>query len=424
MFMDKPKIAVIGLGYVGLPLAVAFSEEFDVVAFDVSKTRIDNLLVGIDETNEVERYELESRDKLFFTNDETEIASCNTYVVTVPTPIDKFHVPDLSFILDATRLIGRYLKNGDLVVYESTVYPGVTDETCVPILSKLSGLQFNEEFSVGYSPERINPGDKLHRLKDITKVISASNENALHRMELLYSSIIDAGIHKTKSIKEAEAAKIIENTQRDLNIALVNELYKLFSTMGLDTNAIIDAASTKWNFLDFRPGLVGGHCIGVDPYYLLYKANELGFHPEVIHSGRKTNDTMSQFIAARFLKILRNAPKVDAVKPHILILGFTFKENCPDIRNTKVLEFRKELVEGGCSVSIYDPICDQKLVEHEYGFSLLNDLEISEKFDGVAIMVGHSELKALGHDYIISLAKHHAPIFDFKNIFKCPEFYT
>ena len=418
MIKQKPTIAVIGLGYVGLPLALAFSSRFDVIGFDVDETRIKDLRSGVDHTAEVEDLELKTASNLFFTYEEKDITVCKIFIVTVPTPIDKFKVPDLSHILRATQLVGNCLKKNDLVIYESTVYPGVTEEKCGCMLEDVSGLKLNEDFSLGYSPERINPGDKSHRLKDITKIISASNKDALEQMELLYGSIIDAGIYRTKTIQEAEAAKIIENTQRDLNIALVNEFYKLFSEMELDTDAIIDAASTKWNFLDFRPGLVGGHCIGVDPYYLLHKANEVGFHPEIIHAGRKTNDSMPKFVASQFLKLLRNSPVTTRTRPNILILGFTFKENCPDIRNTKVFDFRKSLIENGCNVTVFDPICDNVLVMEEYGFNVISALDESTKYDGVAIMVAHSIIKDMGNDKIKSLAKKDAPIFDFKNIFK------
>jgi UDP-N-acetyl-D-galactosamine dehydrogenase len=367
--IDK-NIAVIGLGYVGLPLAVEFGKSRRVIGFDINAGRIDALRAGHDATLEVSKDELVTADQLTFTSDPADLAAASIYIVTVPTPIDAHKRPDLTPLLKASELIGGVLKRGDIVIYESTVYPGATEEDCVPVLERVSGLTFNVDFFAGYSPERINPGDKLHRLPDIRKVTSGSTPEIAEEVDQLYASIITAGTYKAESIRVAEAAKVIENTQRDLNIALVNELAIIFNKMGIDTDAVLKAAGTKWNFLPFRPGLVGGHCIGVDPYYLTHKAEAMGYHPQVILAGRRINDGMGAYVASQLVKaMLKRRVHVDGAR--VLILGLTFKENCPDLRNTRVVDVVAELQDYGVHVDVHDPWVDSADVQQEYGLALI-----------------------------------------------------
>lgn len=389
------KIAVVGLGYVGLPLAVAFSNKYVVQGFDIDENRIFQLSENIDATKEIGQEELlraVSNKKLFLTHDLSTIKDSNVFIVTVPTPIDRFKKPNLAPLIKASEMLGSIIKDGDVVIYESTVYPGCTEEDCVPVLEKHSGLVFNEGFFVGYSPERINPGDKINTLTKIKKVTSGSTPETAEFVDQLYSSIITAGTHKAPSIKVAEASKAIENAQRDVNISFVNELALIFDKMNIDTNDVIEAAGTKWNFLKFKPGLVGGHCIGVDPYYLAHKAQLLGYHPEVILSGRKVNDNMGMFIANKVVKLLIN--KGNNVKnSKALILGVTFKEDCPDIRNSRVIDIYTELEQFGMNVSVYDPHANQNEVLREYGITLLET--IKDTFDAIILAVGHTEFLKL-----------------------------
>ncbi len=388
----KEKIGIIGLGYVGLPLAVEFGKKFEVIGFDINATRIAELSSGIDRTREVETSELTASTGLTFTTRVDELNKANIFIITVPTPIDEFKKPDLTPLIKASETVGKVLKRGDIVIYESTVYPGCTEEVCVPVLEKFSQLQFNLDFFCGYSPERINPGDKLHRVTDIKKVTSGSNPEIADRVDALYQTIIKAGTHKASSIKVAEAAKVIENSQRDLNIAFVNELALIFDRIGIDTHEVLEAAGTKWNFLPFKPGLVGGHCIGVDPYYLTHKAESLGYNPQVILSGRRINDNMGVYIANTVIKLMtQNKHKIHDA--NILVLGITFKENCPDIRNSRVVDVIYELKSFGANVDVYDPHADPEEVKHEYGLSLKKALD--EKFHAVVMAVAHEEFKTL-----------------------------
>ena len=386
------KIGIIGLGYVGLPLAVEFGKIMEVVGFDINQSRVDELKKGIDRTLEVDKEELKSVRHLIFSSDVNDLESVNHFIITVPTPVDEYHVPDLGPLKSASKTIGAVLKKGDIVIYESTVFPGCTEEVCVPILESESGLKFNKDFFAGYSPERINPGDKEHRLPNIKKVTSGSTPEVADRVDQLYKKIIKAGTHKASSIKVAEAAKVIENSQRDLNIAFVNELALIFQRVGIDTHEVLEAAGTKWNFLPFKPGLVGGHCIGVDPYYLTYKAESLGYHPEVILSGRKINDNMPIYIANDVIKLMaKNQLPIHDGK--VLVLGLTFKENCPDIRNSKVVDVVRELVSFGTQVDIYDPHADGEEVKHEYNLELVKS--ISKKYHAIVLAVGHKEFSSL-----------------------------
>jgi UDP-N-acetyl-D-galactosamine dehydrogenase len=385
-------IGIIGLGYVGLPLAVEFGKLLPVVGFDINKQRIEELKNGIDRTFEVESGEMLTAKHLKFSSDIEMLRAANYYIVTVPTPIDSAKKPDLHPLESATKTIGRVLKKGDVVVYESTVYPGCTEEICVPILEKESSLKFNVDFFCGYSPERINPGDKQHRLPDIKKVTSGSTPEIAYKVDQLYKLIIKAGTHKASSIKVAEAAKVIENSQRDLNIAFVNELALIFEKIGIDTHEVLEAAGTKWNFLPFRPGLVGGHCIGVDPYYLTHKAQSVGYHPEVILSGRKINDNMGIHIANSVIKLMaQNELSINKAK--VLILGMTFKENCPDIRNSRVVDVVEELTSFKMDVDIYDPHADKNEVKHEYGLDLVDSLQ--KQYDTIILTVSHAEFLKL-----------------------------
>ncbi len=387
----KDKIGIIGLGYVGLPLAVAFGEKFETVGYDINEKRINELKNFVDITNEVSKNEIKNAKFLKFSNKIEDLKEIDIYIITVPTPIDEANNPDLTAIKKASKLVGKVLKKGNIVIYESTVFPGCTEEFCVPILEKESGLKFNIDFFCGYSPERINPGDKEHRLKNIVKVVSGSNEEVLNKLAKIYGEIIEAGIFKAKSIKVAEAAKVIENTQRDLNIALINELALIFDKMGINTKEVLDAASTKWNFLRFEPGLVGGHCIGVDPYYLTYKAKLLGYHPEVILAGRRINDNMGKFIAEKVVKLLIKSSK-KVKECNVLIAGFTFKENCPDVRNTKVIDIFSELRDFEVEVDIYDPYANREDAEKYYNIKILNKIP-NKKFDAIVVAVKHDCFK-------------------------------
>ena len=391
------KIAVIGLGYVGLPLAHAFSEKYKVVGFDIAQWRIDELESGIDRTLELSEDQVKEAmaNGMEFTNLLEDIADCNIYIVTVPTPIDEHKRPELTPLVKASESIGKVLKKDDIVIYESTVYPGATEEKCVPVLEKFSGLKFNEDFFCGYSPERINPGDKEHTVTRILKVTSGSTPETGETVDRLYASVITAGTHLAPSIRVAEAAKVIENSQRDINIAFVNELAIIFNKLGIDTEAVLEAAGTKWNFLPFRPGLVGGHCIGVDPYYLTYKAQEVGYNPEIILAGRRLNDNMGMYVANQVLKLMiQKEHKIAGSK--VLVLGITFKENCPDIRNSRVIDVIRELEEFGTNVSVYDPWADSAEVQREYGLSLIDNSKlIIDNYDAVVLAVAHNEFKKL-----------------------------
>jgi UDP-N-acetyl-D-galactosamine dehydrogenase len=395
------KIAVIGLGYVGLPLARLFATKHHVIGFDIHQTRVDEINKGIDKTNELDEATLQAVVKpsknfetgLYCTTALGDIQSCNYFVVTVPTPVDKNNRPDLTPLYKSSESVGKVLKKGDIVIYESTVYPGVTEDECVPVLERVSGLKFNEDFFVGYSPERINPGDKEHTVEKILKVTSGSTLEIGQKVDDLYKSVIIAGTHLAPSIKVAEAAKVIENSQRDINIAFVNELAKIFNLMGIDTQAVLDAAATKWNFLPFKPGLVGGHCIGVDPYYLAQKAQELGYHPEIILAGRRMNDGMGAYVAKEVVKLM--IQKGIAIKDaRVLMLGVTFKENCPDVRNTKIVDVVAALKDYGLNVDIYDPWASSEEVQHEYNFTLI-ETPNHEAYDAVVLGVAHQEFKTL-----------------------------
>jgi UDP-N-acetyl-D-galactosamine dehydrogenase len=386
------RIGVIGLGYVGLPLAVEFGKILEVVGFDINQIRIEELKKGIDRTLEVDKDELSFSKGLSFTTNPEDLKKVNYFIVTVPTPVDEYKTPDLTPLIKASETVGKVLKKGDIVIYESTVYPGCTEEDCVPVLEKFSGLKFNVDFFCGYSPERINPGDKQHRLPNIKKVTSGSTPDVAEKVDQLYRKIIKAGTHKASSLKVAEAAKVIENAQRDINIAFVNELSLIFERMGIDTHEVLNAAGTKWNFLPYRPGLVGGHCIGVDPYYLTYKADSLGYHPQVILAGRRINDNMGVHIANRVIKLMtQNNLSVNKAK--ILVLGITFKENCPDIRNSKAIDVIRELQSFGTDVEVFDPHADVQEVKHEYELSLITIL--NKKYAAIVLAVSHDEFKKL-----------------------------
>ncbi len=394
MTTDEKMIAIIGLGYVGLPLAVEFGKLRPVIGFDINVDRIDALRDGHDATLEISKDEFSAANQLTFTSNYSDLAAASIYIVTVPTPIDAHKRPDLTPLLTVSKMLGGILKRGDIIIYESTVYPGATEEDCVPVIERVSGLTFNDDFFVGYSPERINPGDKQHRLPDILKVTSGSKPQIAEEVDQLYASIITAGTYKAESIRVAEAAKVIENTQRDLNIALVNELAIIFNKMGIDTDAVLKAAGTKWNFLPFRPGLVGGHCIGVDPYYLTHKAEAMGYHPQVILAGRRINDGMGAYVASQLVKaMLKRRVHVDGAR--VLILGLTFKENCPDLRNTRVVDVVAELRDYGVYVDVHDPWVDEADAQQEYGLELVTTLE-PEAYDGVILAVAHDSYRKAG----------------------------
>ncbi len=410
--LKKPRIAVIGLGYVGLPLAVEFGKAYPTLGYDISAQRIAELLQGIDQTGEVTPAELQAAVHLTYTNQLEDLKACNVFIIAVPTPIDRYKVPDLTPLKKASTSIGRVLSPNCVVIYESTVYPGVTEEVCVPILEQESGLRFNQHFFVGYSPERINPGDREHRLTTIRKVTSGSTPEIADFVDQLYASIIPAGTHKASSIKVAEAAKVIENIQRDINIAFVNELSLIFNLLGIDTEEVLAAASTKWNFLPFRPGLVGGHCIGVDPYYLTYKAIAHNYHPELILAGRRINDNMGFYVAAQFLKLLVQKG-IRLLEARILVMGLTFKENCPDLRNTRVVDIITELQSYGLQVDVYDPWVDAVQADREYGIQLIDHLEPSA-WDGIVIAVAHQQFRDMGSAGIRQLLKEPGVLYDVK----------
>ena len=416
--INNIKIAVIGLGYVGLPLAVEFGKKHPVIGFDINQHRIEELKSGTDHTLEVSDSELASATHLSFSADITALADCNFYIVTVPTPIDEYKQPDLTPLVKASTAIGSVLKAGDIVVYESTVYPGATEEVCIPELERSSGLTFNKDFFAGYSPERINPGDKEHRVTNILKVTAGSTPEVADLVDDVYNLIITAGTHKAPSIKVAEAAKVIENTQRDVNIALINELAVIFNKMGIDTEAVLTAAGTKWNFLPFRPGLVGGHCIGVDPYYLTHKAQAIGYNPEIILAGRRLNDSMGEYVVTQLVKtMIKKRIQVEGAK--VLILGLSFKENCPDVRNTKVIDIVHELKEYNIDADVYDPWVDAEEAQQEYGISPINDsanLE-SNSYDGIILAVAHNQFAEMGVEQIRELGKSSHVLYDLKYLF-------
>ena len=410
------KVAVVGLGYVGLPLAVEFGKHFKTVGFDIKPDRIKALRAGRDSTLEASRAELKSAKHLSYSSDLKDLKLCRVYIVTVPTPIDNYKRPDLTPLERASETLGKVLKKGDIVVYESTVYPGCTEEICVPILERVSGLKFNKDFFAGYSPERINPGDKQHRLPSIKKVTSGSTPEIAEFVDAMYATIIKAGTHKASSIKVAEAAKVIENTQRDVNIALINELALIFNRLGIDTEEVLLAAGTKWNFLPFRPGLVGGHCIGVDPYYLTHKAQEIGYHPEMILAGRRLNDSMALYVAQEVTKLMLSK-RMHVRGARVLVLGLTFKENCPDIRNSKVVDVIRELERFGAIVEVHDPWADRRETRHEYGLSLTGALK-PQRYDAVVMAVGHDKFKELGIRGVRKLCKPKHVVYDIKHVFK------
>ena len=406
------KVCVVGLGYVGLPLSICFSKKFDVIGLDINSKRVGELINGVDSTNECKNIP----KKIIFTDNVKKCASANVYIITVPTPVDENKKPNLYSLEKSSETVGSLLKKGDIVIYESTVFPGATEEICVPILEKNSKLKFNKDFYCGYSPERINPGDKTHTLSKIKKITAGSTSEIATEVDELYKEIIVAGTHKTKNIKEAEAAKIIENTQRDINIALINELSLIFNKLGIDTESVLEAAATKWNFLPFRPGLVGGHCIGVDPYYLTFKANEIGYNPEMILAGRKLNDGMGLHVANEVSKLMTKK-KIQIMKSNILIMGFTFKENCPDHRNTRVIDLIKIFKSFGCNVDVYDPWIDKKKVINEYKIEPI-DKPINDKYDVIVIAVAHDEFKSMNEKQIRSYGKNNHVLYDIKYLLK------
>jgi len=413
------KIAIIGLGYVGLPLAIEFSKKRSLLGFDVKSNRIKQLNSKIDITGEVEKKDLKNAKNLIFTSDQKNLKSVNCFIIAVPTPINKNKTPDLRPLLKASKIVGKFLKKGDIVIYESTVYPGCTENDCVPILEKFSGLRFNKEFFCGYSPERINPGDKKHKLKDIVKITSGSTPKVANFVDSLYGEIILAGTYKAPSIKVAEAAKVIENTQRDLNIALINELTIIFDKMKLDTEAVLQAAGSKWNFLNFKPGLVGGHCIGVDPYYLTHQANKLGYHPKIILAGRNINDNMGNFVLKKLMRLMKQR-SIKFKESRILIMGLTFKENCPDLRNSGMQKIIEKLATFNPIIDLYDPLANQDELSKLYGKKITNKL-VSNLYDIVIIGVGHNRFKKFGIKNISKLCKAKHIIYDLKYLFKSSE---
>ncbi len=411
----ETRLAVVGLGYVGLPLAAEFARSREVLGFDINQGRIEALRAGLDATQELSREELAAAKGLSFTSDLEDLRACNTFIVTVPTPIDGHKRPDLTPLIKASETLGKVLKPGDLVIYESTVYPGATEEDCVPVLERVSGLRFNEDFFAGYSPERINPGDKEHRVATIMKVTSGSTPEIAERVDALYREIITAGTHRAPSIRVAEAAKVIENTQRDLNIALMNELAIIFNRLGIDTEAVLEAAGTKWNFLPFRPGLVGGHCIGVDPYYLTHKAQQVGYHPQIILAGRRLNDGMGAYAVSSLVKaMLRRRIQVEDAR--VLVLGLTFKENCPDLRNTRVVDIVSELEDYNVRVDVHDPWADAEEARAEYGYELVAEPE-QGAYDGIVLAVAHEQFKQLGAEALRRWGRPEHVLFDLKSVF-------
>ena len=417
--LRKCRIGIVGLGYVGLPLAVEFGKHFDTVGFDIKAHRIAELTAGHDSTLEVSRAELKSATRLSFSTDIDSLRRCRVLIVTVPTPIDEYKRPDLTPLVKASETVGKALSKGAVVIYESTVYPGCTEEICVPILERESGLKLNRDFFVGYSPERINPGDKEHRLTTIRKVTSGSTPEAAEFIDKLYGTIVTAGTHKASSIKVAEAAKVIENTQRDVNIALINELALIFNRLGLDTEEVLNAAGSKWNFLPFKPGLVGGHCIGVDPYYLTHKAQAIGYHPEMILAGRRVNDNMGLYVAGEIIKLMTEK-RIHVKGARTLVLGMTFKENCPDIRNSKVIDVVRELAKYGAEVDIYDPWADAKECRHEYGLRPIRTLA-PRRYDTAVIAVAHREFREMGAEGVRRLCRKNHVLYDIKHVFRATE---
>jgi UDP-N-acetyl-D-galactosamine dehydrogenase len=419
MQLQDIQLCVIGLGYVGLPLAAEFGKHRSVLGFDINQARISELREGRDHTLEVSTEELVQSARLRFSAEPADLKACNVFIVTVPTPIDEHKQPDLTPLVKASETIGKVLKRGDIVVYESTVYPGATEEVCVPVLEKFSGLTFNADFFAGYSPERINPGDKEHRVTTIKKVTSGSTPEVAELVDQLYASIITAGTHKAPSIRVAEAAKVIENTQRDVNIALINELALIFNRLGLDTEAVLQAAGTKWNFLPFRPGLVGGHCIGVDPYYLTHKAQAIGYHPEIILAGRRLNDSMGAYVVTQLVKRMtqRRMPVQGA---RVLVMGLSFKENCPDLRNTRIVDILKELKEYDVTADVYDPWVDPQEAQHEYGITPVAQPAAGE-YDAIILAVAHREFKAMGLQAVRALGKPEHLLYDLKYVFRSDE---
>lgn len=412
--MNNIKIAIIGQGYVGLPLAVEFGKKYQTIGFDINEQRVKELKEGNDKTLEVEAEELKSAKHLTYTSSLADIKDAGVYIVTVPTPIDENKAPDLTPLRKASESLATVISKGDIVIFESTVYPGATEEVCLPIIEKDSGLKFNEDFFAGYSPERINPGDKVNTLTKILKITSGSTPDIADKVDALYASIITAGTHKASSIKVAEAAKVIENTQRDLNIAIINEFAKIFNKLGIDTEEVLNAAGTKWNFLKFKPGLVGGHCISVDPYYLTHKAQEVGYRPEVILAGRRINDGMGEYTATQFVKKLAGK-KIHIDEAKVLVMGFTFKGDCPDVRNTKIIDIVNELKDFNMNVDVYDSWADKAEVKEEYGIELVTEINDSD-YDGVILAVDHSEIKELGIQKIRSLCKENHIVYDVKHI--------
>jgi len=419
MIMQNEKIGIIGLGYVGLPLAVEFGKIFDTIGFDINVNRVNELRSGVDHTLETESENLKSATRLTYTTNYVDLKPCTYFIITVPTPIDQYKRPDLTPVIKATETVAKVLKKGDIVIYESTVYPGCTEEVCVPILER-SGLHFNTDFFCGFSPERINPGDKVHTVTKIRKITSGSTPEIGQKVDALYKTIITAGTFLASSLKVAEAAKVIENSQRDINIAFVNELAKLFNMMNIDTNEVLQAAGTKWNFLKFQPGLVGGHCIGVDPYYLTHKAQEIGYHPEVILAGRRINDSMGFYVAGQVVKLMiKKGHTINTSK--VLVLGMTFKENCPDVRNSRVIDIVTELRQFGCDVDVHDPWADAMEVKHEYGVDLVSDFNLKLKnkelprYDAIVLAVAHNEFKTMD---LTPLKNGATVVYDVKGILK------
>lgn len=412
--LNDIKLAIVGLGYVGLPLAVEFGRKRLVIGFDINQRRIDELKAGKDFTLETTQEELAAAKRLTYTTSIDDLRDCNCYIVTVPTPIDEHKRPDLTPLIKASETVGKVLKDGDIVVYESTVYPGCTEEDCVPILEKFSGLKFNQDFFAGYSPERINPGDKEHRVTTIKKVTSGSTPEIADLVDALYNEIITAGTHKASSIKVAEAAKVIENTQRDLNIALINELAMIFNKMGIDTEAVLQAAGSKWNFLPFRPGLVGGHCIGVDPYYLTHKAQAIGYHPEIILAGRRLNDSMGAYVVAQLIKAMTKR-RIQVEGARVLVMGLAFKENCPDLRNTRVVDIVAELKDYNCVVDVYDPWVATEAAQHEYDITPVAEPGQGD-YDAIIVAVAHRQFKDMGAKAIRVLGKPDHVLYDLKYI--------
>jgi UDP-N-acetyl-D-glucosamine/UDP-N-acetyl-D-galactosamine dehydrogenase len=417
--LETTKLAIIGLGYVGLPLAVEFGKYLPVIGFDINQSRVKELISGVDGTLEVSNAELKASTNLTYTCQVDDLKSCNVYIVTVPTPVDKHKNPDLSPLIKASAMLGCVISKGNIVIYESTVYPGATEEVCLPEIEKKSRLSFNQDFFAGYSPERINPGDKEHRVTNILKVTSGSTPEVANYVDALYQSIITAGTYKASSIRVAEASKVIENTQRDVNIALVNELSHIFSRLDIDTEEVLNAAGTKWNFLPFRPGLVGGHCIGIDPYYLVHKAQEVGYNPEIIRASRRINDNMGNHIANDVIRLMLKK-RINIIESKILMMGLTFKENCPDLRNTRIIDMLAELNDYGARVDVYDPWVDKIEAQKEYGILPIEKLE-NYHYDAIILAVSHSEFYTMGVDEIRKLGKENHILYDIKYIFKANE---